>query len=278
MTSATGDRIARRFEALKAEGRAGLITYLVAGDPDLETSEMILRALPAAGADLLEIGMPFSDPMADGPSIQAGGVRALESGMTLAKTLDLVRRLRQSDPDTPYVLMGYYNPIYTYGCERFLDEAKDGGVDGLIIVDLPPEEDDELCVPARDAGLHFIRLVTPTTDAARLPRVLANASGFLYYVSIAGTTGAAAPRAQVVETAVRRLRGASELPVAVGFGIRQPEQAAAIGRFADAAVVGSALVDLVKDHVDHGARSQGDLVAAIAGRVGELAHGIRRAR
>ena len=244
------DRIERRFAELAQAGRGGLITFLCAGDPDPETSAEILAGLPAAGADVIEIGMPFSDPMADGPAIQAGSLRALKAGMTLARTLDLVRRLRDRDETTPIVLMGYYNPIWRYGPERFLDDARAAGVDGLIVVDLPPEEDDELCMPARRHGLHFIRLVTPTTDDRRLPKVLGNASGFLYYVSIAGITGTKAPLADQVGAAVARLRRHSALPVAVGFGIRTPAQAAAIARVADAAVVGSALVGHIADALE----------------------------
>ena len=266
-------RIERRFAALRGAGRAGLITYLCAGDPDLESSFRLLDGLAAAGADLIEIGMPFTDPMADGPAIQAAALRALQAGTTLPRTLELVRRLRANDPDTPFVLMGYYNPIHAYGRLRFLDAALEAGVDGLIIVDLPPEEDEELCRPARERGLAFIRLATPTTDAARLPVVLRNASGFLYYVSITGITGAAAPVAQQVAEAVARIRPHTTLPVAVGFGIREPAQAADIARHADAAVVGSALVDLI-------ARGGVDPVAAVHDKVRALAaavHGARQA-
>ncbi|MEO1019158.1 MAG: tryptophan synthase subunit alpha [Pseudomonadota bacterium] len=271
-------RIRQRFAMLKAEQRAGFVSFVVAGDPDLETSEALLSSLPANGVDFVEIGMPFSDPMADGPSIQAGALRALNAGMTLTRTLELVRRLRAKDAETPYVLMGYYNPIYTYGSRRFLEDAKAAGVDGLIIVDLPPEEDEELCLPAREVGLDFVRLVTPTTDQARLPSVLANASGFLYYVSITGTTGAAAPKPQQVATAINHLREASDLPIAVGFGIRTAEQAAEIAKFADAAVVGSVLVDLVKSHLDDEGRAESGLVEAVTAQVRALADGIARAR
>jgi tryptophan synthase alpha chain len=271
-------RIERRFAELKEEGRAGLVTFLCGGDPDPETSYEILAGLAAAGADLLEIGMPFTDPMADGPSIQAASLRALEAGMTLPKTLDLVRRLRASDEATPIVLMGYYNPIHAYGRLRFLDDARAAGVDGLIIVDLPPEEDDELCLPALERGLCFIRLATPTTDAARLPVVLRNTSGFLYYVSITGITGAAAPVAQQVAEAVARIRARTELPVAVGFGIREPEQAATIARAADAAVVGSALVDIVARGLDGDGKARPGLAAAVHERVAALAAAVRGAR
>src|SRR5881398_2069907 len=221
-------RIDRRFAALKSEGRAALVTFLTAGDPDPDTSLAILTALPAAGADVVELGMPFTDPMADGPAIQASSLRALKAGQTLKKTLAMVRAFRKVDDATPIVLMGYYNPVYIYGVERFLGEAKTAGVDGLIVVDLPPEEDTELCLPALAAGLNFIRLATPTTDDKRLPAVLANTSGFVYYVSITGITGAAAPDAGRVAQAVARIKRHTSLPVAVGFGVRTPEQAAAI--------------------------------------------------
>jgi tryptophan synthase alpha chain len=272
------DRIGRRFAELAEAGRGGLVTFLCAGDPDPETSVAILAGLAAAGADLIEIGMPFSDPMADGPAIQAGSLRALKAGMTLARTLDLVRHLRGKDQTTPIVLMGYYNPIWRYGPERFLDDARAAGVDGLIVVDLPPEEDDELCAPARRHGLHFIRLVTPTTDDRRLPRVLGNASGFLYYVSIAGITGTKAPLAEQVGAAVARLRRHSALPVAVGFGIRTPAQAAAIARVADAAVIGSALVGHIADALDSNDGAPPGLAQSLFAQVGELAAAVRTAR
>jgi tryptophan synthase alpha chain len=272
------DRIERRFAELAQAGRAGLVTFLCAGDPDPETSAAILAGLPAAGADLIEIGMPFSDPMADGPTIQAGSLRALKAGMTLARTLDLVRRVRGHDPATPIVLMGYFNPIWRYGPARFLDDARAAGVDGLIVVDLPPEEDDELCAPARGRGLHFIRLVTPTTNDRRLPKVLGNASGFLYYVSIAGITGTKAPLADQVGEAVARLRAHSALPVAVGFGIRTPAQAAAIARVADAAVIGSALVGHIAEALDANGGAQADLAQSLFTQVGELAAAVRTAR
>jgi tryptophan synthase alpha chain len=271
-------RIERRFAELKEEGRAGLITFLSAGDPDRETFGAILSGLPAAGADLIEIGMPFSDPMADGPSIQAGSLRALKAGMTLPGVLDLVRRFRRADETTPLVLMGYYNPIYTYGPERFLDDAKAAGVDGLILVDLPPEEDDELCLPARGKGLAFIRLATPTTDERRLPKVLSNTSGFIYYVSITGITGVGRPVVELVGQAVARLRRHTDLPVAVGFGIRTPDQAAEVARVADAAVVGSALVELIAGSLDAEGRPKAGLADALLGQVAQLARGVRRAR
>jgi tryptophan synthase alpha chain len=271
-------RIERRFAALKAEGRAGLVTYLTCGDPDAESFARLLSALPASGADLIEIGMPFSDPMADGPSIQAAGLRALKAGMTLAKTLDMVRRFRKSDAATPIVLMGYYNPIFRYGVERFLAAAKAAGVDGLIIVDLPPEHDDELCLPALAQGLDFIRLATPTTDDRRLPAVLKHTAGFIYYVSIAGITGTKAVDTDGVARAVARLRRHSRLPVAVGFGIRTPDQATAVARIADGIVVGSALVDAVAAHLDADGKARPELVDAVLGRVRALADGVRSAR
>jgi len=271
-------RIARRFAELGEADRAGLITFLCAGDPDPATSAEILAGLPAAGADLIEIGMPFSDPMADGPAIQAGSLRALRAGMTLVKTLTLVRQFRTRDERTPIVLMGYYNPIYRYGPERFLDDAQAAGVDGLIVVDLPAEEDDELCLPALARGLAFIRLITPTTDDQRLPRVLTNTSGFLYYVSITGITGTKAPVAEQVGRAVGRLHRHTALPVAVGFGIRAPEQAAAIARVADAAVVGSALVGHIADRLDGDGRATPGLTQSVLAQVRALADGVRGAR
>jgi tryptophan synthase alpha chain len=271
-------RIERRFAALKEANRAGLVTYLCAGDPDPETSAELIAGLPAAGADLIEIGMPFTDPMADGPSIQAGSLRALEAGMTLAGTLALVRRFRRRDADTPVVLMGYYNPIYRYGGERFLDEARAAGVDGLIVVDLPPEEDDELCLPALAKGLCFIRLATPTTDERRLPKVLSNTSGFIYYVSMTGITGVGAPVVERVGRAVARLRRHTDLPVADGFGIRTGEQAAEVARIADAAVVGSALVDRIAGALDDRGGARPGLVGALHEQVEALAAGVRSAR
>ena len=271
-------RIGRRFASLAAERRAGLIAFITAGDPDIAVSSQILAGLPGAGADLIELGMPFTDPMADGPAIQASSLRALRSGMRLTKVLDMVAAFRRQDDETPIVLMGYYNPIYSYGVERFLSDARGAGVDGLIIVDLPPEEDEELCIPARRAGLDFIRLATPTTDAARLPKVLNHASGFLYYVSITGITGTRSASTDVVEAAVDRLKQATKLPVAVGFGIRNPEQAAAIARFADAAVVGSALVDRVAQKLDAHGQPMADTAEHVLELVRKLAGGIRSAR
>jgi tryptophan synthase alpha chain len=268
------DRIKRRFDALKAEGRGGLVAFVTAGDPDLERGQAILDGLPGAGADVIELGMPFTDPMADGPAIQAAGLRALASGQTMVRTLDMVRRFRETDADTPIVLMGYFNPIFIYGVDRFLADAIAAGVDGLIIVDLPPEEDEELCLPALEAGVNFIRLATPTTDDARLPTVLRNTSGFLYYVSITGITGAGSADDSAVAAAVARLKRHTDLPVAVGFGIKTPEQAAAVARHADAAVVGSAIVEQVRQAVD----SDGEPVAAVLELVSALSAGVRNAR
>lgn len=267
-------RLEARFAALRQQKRAGLITFLVAGDPDMATFEALLAGLAGAGADVIEIGMPFSDPMADGPTIQAGYLRALRSGTKLRHILPAVRRFRERDTTTPIVLMGYYNPIWNYGPSAFLDDAKAAGVDGLIVVDLPPEEDDELCLPARARGLHWIRLATPTTDDARLPKVLAHTSGFLYYVSVTGITGAKTPVAQQVAEATARIRKHTDLPIAVGFGIREPEQAAEIARYADAVVVGSALVDLVARHLDAAGRPLPELVSAVHGHVRALAGAI----
>jgi tryptophan synthase alpha chain len=270
-------RIDRRFASLKQEGRAALVTFTMAGDPDYETSLAVATALPRAGADVIEIGMPFTDPMADGPAIQAAGVRALAAGQTMVKTLALVRAFRATDDATPIVLMGYYNPIYIYGVERFLADAKEAGVDGLIVVDLPPEEDEELCLPALRAGLNFIRLATPTTDDKRLPAVLANTSGFVYYVSVAGITGSAAPDPKRVTEAVARIKRHTKLPVAVGFGVRTAPAAAAIARGADAVVVGSALVDALKKTLDAGDKASAGTVAAVTDLVAQLAAGVRSA-
>jgi len=271
-------RIEARFAELKDAGRAGLVTYLCAGDPDVETSTAIIEGLPKAGADVIELGMPFTDPMADGPSIQAGALRALAAGMSLIKVLDLVRGFRQKDEKTPIVLMGYYNPIYHYGTERFLDDAKAAGVDGLIVVDLPSEEDEELCLPALERGINFIRLATPTTDDKRLPAVLANTSGFIYYVSMTGITGVGAPTVDLVGQAVNRIRAASPLPVAVGFGIRTPKQAGEIAKVADAAVVGSALVDRIASSLDENGRPDASLVEALLEQVSALADSVKSAR
>jgi tryptophan synthase alpha chain len=268
-------RIDARFAALRAEGRGGLVTFLTAGDPDHETSKKIILGLPAAGADLIELGMPFTDPMADGPAIQASSQRALRAGATLKRTLALARALRETDKDTPLILMGYYNPIYIYGVDAFLRDAKDAGVDGLIIVDLPPEEDEELCEPAVTAGLNWIRLATPTTDAARLPVVLSNASGFLYYVSIMGITGTKTVQEKDVRAAVARLRAQTDLPIAVGFGINTGADARAISKAADAAVVGSAIVRRIEDALTETDEPSADLVGSVLGFVGELAAGVR---
>jgi len=276
MTGAgSGTRIERRFAALGRERRAALVTFVTAGDPDPATSLDILRALPGAGADLIELGMPFTDPMADGPAVQASSLRALEAGQDMHKTLRLVTDFRKADDATPIVLMGYYNPIYVYGVPRFLADAKAAGVDGLIVVDLPPEEDDELCLPTLAAGLNFIRLATPTTDDKRLPAVLHNTSGFVYYVSITGITGMAAPDTGKVAAAVARIKRHTPLPVAVGFGVRTAAQARAIAAAADGVVVGSALVDAVKQSL--GGDKVGT-VKAVTGLVAELAAGVRAAR
>jgi tryptophan synthase alpha chain len=271
-------RIDTRFAELAAEGRSAFVTFVMAGDPDLATALEIVKALPKAGADIIELGMPFTDPMADGPSIQAAGLRALNAGMTLRKTLQLVRDFRATDDKTPIVLMGYYNPIYIYGVDKFLPDAKEAGVDGLIIVDLPPEEDNELCIPAMKAGLNFIRLATPTTDDKRLPAVLANTSGFVYYVSVTGITGAAAADASAVGTAVARIKRHTKLPVCVGFGIRTPEAAQAIASHANGAVVGTALIDALKGSLDADGKATAKTVSAVADLTAALAAGVRGAK
>ena len=271
-------RIDARFAELKREGRSAFVSFVMAGDPDPATSLGIIKALPKAGADVIEIGMPFTDPMADGPSIQAAGLRALKAGMTLTKTLAMVGEFRMDDDATPLVLMGYYNPIYIYGVETFLRDAKAAGVDGLIIVDLPAEEDDELCLPALKAGLNFIRLATPTTDDKRLPAVLANTSGFVYYVSITGITGAAAADSKVVAEAVARIKRHTDLPVCVGFGIKTPDAAQAIAERANGAVVGTALVDALRGSLDLDGRATTRTVSAVADLAASLAQGVRGAR
>ena len=271
-------RIGRRFAALKKEGRSALVTFLTAGDPDPDTAFKILEGLPAAGADLIEIGVPFSDPMADGPAIQASSLRAIKAGMTLSKTLDAVRVFREKDQDTPIVLMGYYNPIYIYGVERFLHDANISGVDGFIVVDLPPEEESEFCLPTIAAGLNFIYLMAPTTNDERLPRVLENASGFVYFVSITGVTGTHSADTDNVAQHVSRIRNATDLPVAVGFGIRTPEQAAEIGRIADAAVVGSALVQVISANLNDDNTAKHGLANEVLKLVGQLAKGVQGAR
>ena len=271
-------RLDTRFAELQKQGRSAFVTFLMAGDPDPATSLAIIQALPEAGADVIEIGMPFTDPMADGPAVQAAGRRALKAGMTVTKTLQMIRDFRQNEDATPVVLMGYYNPIYIYGVERFLVDAKAAGIDGLIVVDLPPEEDSELCIPAMKAGLNFIRLATPTTDDKRLPAVLANTSGFVYYVSITGITGSAAADSAAVGAAVGRIKRHTDLPVCVGFGIRTPEAARGIAEGADGAVVGSALVDALSGSLDTGGKATAGTVNAVAGLVASLAAGVRSAR
>jgi tryptophan synthase alpha chain len=272
------ERMDRRFAALAKEGRAALVTFTMAGDPDYAAAVEILKALPKAGADIVELGMPFTDPMADGPAIQAAGLRALNAGQDMKKTLAAVREFRAGDDATPLVLMGYYNPIYIYGVEKFLADAKSAGVDGLIVVDLPPEEDDELCLPALKAGLNFIRLATPTTDDKRLPAVLANTSGFVYYVSITGITGSAAPDPGKVAAAVARIKRHTKLPVCVGFGVRTADHARAIAEDADGVVVGSALVDAVRGSLDACGKPTAATVPAVADVVSALADGVRAAR
>jgi tryptophan synthase alpha chain len=276
MSAAT--RIDTRFKELAAEGRAGLVTFITGGDPDYDTSLAILKALPKAGADIIEVGVPFTDAMADGPPIQASSLRALAAGQSLKKTIAMVRDFRKEDSATPIVLMGYYNPVYIYGVDKFLKDAKEAGVDGLIVVDLPPEEDEELCLPAMKAGINFIRLATPTTDDKRLPAVLKNTSGFVYYVSIAGVSGAATPQTGNVIEAVTRIKRHTKLPIAVGFGLKTPEHARAIASGADAAVVGSALVEAVRTSLDDKARATPKTVKAVTDLVSALAEGVRSAR
>jgi tryptophan synthase alpha chain len=269
-------RIDLTFERLAEEGRAGFVAYLMAGDPDLATALEILKGLPEAGADFIELGMPFTDPMADGPVIQAAGLRALHGGQTMAKTLDLVRAFRQGDGGTPIVLMGYYNPIYSYGVDHFLEDAKEAGVDGLIVVDLPPEEDTELCLPALKSGINFIRLTAPTTDDQRLPAVLANTSGFVYYVSMTGITGSRDIDAGSLKVAVERLQSRSKLPVAVGFGIRTAAHAKAVAEIADAVVVGSAIIDRLAANLNADGTAKVSLVKEVLEFTAELAQGVRQ--
>ena len=271
----TATRIDACFAALKKDKRPALVTFVSAGDPDLATSERILAGLAGAGADIIELGMPFSDPMADGPAIQASSLRALKNGHTMIKTLAMVRRFRATDTTTPIVLMGYYNPIYVYGNERFIADAKAAGVDGLIVVDVPPEADEELCLPAVAAGLNFIRLATPTTDAKRLPAVLKNTSGFVYYVSITGITGAAAPVATDVHEQVSRIKGQTPLPVVVGFGVRTGPQAKAISKGADGVVVGSALVSMIDKSLGSKGETTPKTVSAVLDLVAELSAALR---
>lgn len=267
-------RIDRCFGGLKAAGRSGLVTFITAGDPDYATSLAILEALPEAGADLIELGMPFTDPMADGPAIQAAGLRALKAGQTMVKTLEMVRHFRRRDDRTPLVLMGYYNPIYIYGVDRFLADARTAGVDGLIVVDLPPEEDSELCIPAIRAGLSFIRLATPTTDEQRLPAVLANTSGFLYYVSVLGITGTKTPDIARVAREVARIRKATELPIAVGFGVKSEDQVRALAGECDAVVVGSALTRRIGETLDPDGRATAGTAPSLLELVSRLARGL----
>lgn len=267
-------RIPTRFAANAAEGRATFVTFITAGDPDPATSLAIMQALPGAGADVIELGMPFSDPMADGPAVQWSSMRALKAGMTLAGTLRMVREFRATDADTPIVLMGYYNPIYVYGVERFLADARDAGVDGLIVVDCPPEEDAELCIPAMKTGLNFIRLATPTTDDKRLPAVLANTSGFVYYVSITGITGTATPDFSKVASAVARIKRHTALPVAVGFGVKTPDHASAVASGADGVVVGSALVEAIRTSLDGEGKATEKTVSAVTDLVSSLSRAV----
>ena len=271
-------RIDRRMAALKSEGRPALVTYFMAGDPDYDTSLSIMKALPGAGSDIIELGMPFSDPMADGPAIQAAGLRALQAGQTLVKTLQMARDFRRDDDTTPIVLMGYYNPIYVYGVERFLRDALASGIDGLIVVDLPPEMDEELCIPALKAGINFIRLATPTTDDKRLPKVLQNTSGFVYYVSMTGITGSALADTTKVAEAVRRIKSHTDLPVCVGFGVKTAEQARIIGASADGVVVGTAIVNAVANVLGPKGEMTADPAQAVATLVSGLSQGVRAAR
>jgi tryptophan synthase alpha chain len=272
------ERIKRRFAALAEEGRAGLVTFVTAGDPDHDISAAILRGLPSAGADIIELGMPFTDPMADGPAVQEASQRALRAGQTMRRTLAMVRDFRTQDDDTPVVLMGYYNPIYIYGVNSFTEDAADAGVDGLIIVDMPPEEDAELREPAARAGIDFVRLTTPTSDDARLPTLMRAASGFVYYVSITGVTGTRSAETSSITDAVARIRKYTDLPLAIGFGVKTPAQAANIARIADAAVVGSAIVDRIASAVADGAGSTHDPVQSVLQFVNSLASGVRQAR
>jgi tryptophan synthase alpha chain len=274
----TNTRIDRRMAKLKSEGRPALVTYFMAGDPDYDTSVSIMKGLPKAGSDVIELGMPFSDPMADGPAIQAAGLRALKAGQTLAKTLNMAAEFRKSDDDTPIILMGYYNPIYIYGVDRFLSDAKQAGIDGLIVVDLPPEMDEELCIPALKAGINFIRLATPTTDDKRLPKVLENTSGFVYYVSMTGITGSALANTGKVSEAVKRIKAHTDLPICVGFGVKTAEQARVIGSSADGVVVGTAIVNAIANVLGPKGEQTADPAEAVATLVNGLAQGVRSAR
>ncbi len=271
-------RMDQKFADLKAEGRPALVTYFMAGDPDYDTALEIMKALPGAGADIIELGAPFSDPMADGPAIQLAGQRALKAGQTLGKTLQMAREFRKTDQTTPIVLMGYYNPIYIYGVDRFLDEAVEAGLDGLIIVDLPAEMDDELCIPALAKGINFIRLATPTTDDRRLPKVLTNTSGFVYYVSMTGITGSALPDPSKIGAAVSRIKSHTDLPVCVGFGVKTAEHARLIGASADGVVVGTAIVNQIATSLDKHGKASADTVQAVVTFVNGLSSGVRAAR
>ena len=275
---ATSGRLEARFDTLRAEGRAAFVPFIMASDPDTETSLEILKGLPGAGADIIELGVMFSDPMADGPAIQAAGLRAKAGGARLSNTLNMVQAFRQQDNETPIILMGYYNPIYIYGVKKLIADAREAGVDGLIVVDLPPEEDNELCLPALDAGMHFIRLATPTTDELRLPAVLANTSGFVYYVAVAGITGTKSAETKDIHAAVARLQRHTDLPIAVGFGIRSAEQAGAIAEVADAAVVGSAIVQTIADNLDSDGKPTPRLVDTVLAFTRKLANGVRAAK
>lgn len=274
----TKTRIDRRFAELKAEGRPALVTFITAGDPDLDTSQEIVEALPTAGSDVIELGMPFSDPMAEGVPIQLATQRALKAGQTMDRTLDMVRKFREKDQTTPIILMGYYNPIYVRGSRAFVAEAKEAGVDGLIVVDVPAEEDEELCIPALEGGLNFIRLATPTTDEKRLPAVLANTSGFVYYVSVTGVTGSASADTTAVASSVARIKQHTDLPVAVGFGVKTAEQARDIGRNADGVVVGSVLVEAIRASLDEAGRATKETKEAVTGTVRALREGVESAR
>lgn len=271
-------RMDKKFAALKAEGRPALVTYFMGGDPDFETSLEIMKALPGAGADVIELGAPFSDPMADGPAIQMAGQRALKGGQTMRRTLQMAREFRKGDDTTPIVIMGYYNPVYVYGVERFLDDALEAGIDGLIIVDLPAEMDDELCIPARKRDINFIRLTTPTTDDKRLPKVLTNTSGFVYYVSMTGITGSALPDPSKIAGAVGRIKSQTDLPVCVGFGVKTAEHARLIGANADGVVVGTAIVNQVATSLDKDGKASADTVQSVATFVRGLSAGVHAAR
>ena len=271
-------RFDRTFAKAATEHRPVLVTYIMGGDPDFDTSLSIMKALPSAGADIIELGMPFSDPMADGPAIQLAGQRALAGGQTLEKTLELSRQFRKTDTETPIVMMGYYNPIYIYGVDRFLENALAAGIDGLIVVDLPPEMDDELCLPALNKGISFIRLATPTTDGRRLPKVLENTSGFVYYVSMNGITGSALPEPALVGGAVARIKEHTNLPVCVGFGVKTAEHARAIGASADGVVVGTVIINQVASSLTEDGQATGATVPGVEALVRGLSAGVRAAR